>query len=461
MNRVSRRAWALVVLIVVLLGGMCFFLGEYVVNAETWVSHTASPHLHSSTGLGSGTVVDRSGVTLLTMGGSTAYADSASVRKATLHWLGDREGKISAPVVAGYADEMSRYNLLTGLYSYSGAQSGQIELTLSAKLQATALEAMGSSQGVIAVYNYKTGEILCAVTTPTYDPDDPPQITEEELESNEAYDGLYWNRFTRSTYIPGSIFKIVTTAAALETIDDIGEQTFECTGSVAYGPDLVTCERAHGTVELKTAMAKSCNCAYAQIAGLLGADTLETYARRFGITESLRFDGVTTQAGHFDLSEAAAVEVAWAAIGQYTDQVNPAQYLTLMGAIAGGGTAAEPYLVSRVTSGEDAVYRASSTMTGRVVSRETADALRELMANNVESTYGSYNFPGLTVCAKSGTSQVGGGQTSNALFSGFVADEEYPLAFIVVVENGGYGSSTCVPILSKVLAACKAEMDNY
>ena len=77
----------------------------------------------------------------------------------------------------------------------------------------------------------------------------------------------------------------------------------------------------------------------------------------------------------------------------------------------------------------------------------------------MESIYGDWNFPGMTVCAKSGTSQLGGGKTSNAMFAGFVADEEYPLAFIVVVENGGYGSTACVPVLSKVLAECKAVLD--
>jgi peptidoglycan glycosyltransferase len=77
----------------------------------------------------------------------------------------------------------------------------------------------------------------------------------------------------------------------------------------------------------------------------------------------------------------------------------------------------------------------------------------------VQVTYGAGNFPGLTVCAKSGTSELGGGKTPNAMFSGFVADEEYPLAFIVVVENGGYGSAACVPILSKVLAECRTVLD--
>ena len=460
MKRVAQRAWALVALLALLLGGAGFFVAEYAANASWWVSHTGSPHLSSSSGMSAGTVVDRSGVTLLTMGGGTSYAESAAVRKSMIHWLGDREGKILAPAVGEYTDEMSSYDIIGGLYSFSDVP-GQIELTLSASLQETALKAMGDNRGVIAVYNYKTGEMLCAVTTPNYDPDDPPQLTEEEQESNEAYDGLYWNRITRSTYSPGSIFKVATTAAALESIGDIQEQTFKCTGRVEYGPDAVTCEKVHGTVTLKQALAKSCNCAFAQIAQQLGKNKLEKYMEQFGVAKSLNFDGVTTRAGNFDLKGAADVEMAWAAIGQYTDLINPASYMTFLGTIAGGGTAAEPYVVSCVTRGDDTVYQARAKITDRTMSAETAEVLKELMANNVEVSYGSRNFPGLTVCAKSGTSQVGGEKTSNALFAGFVADEEYPLAFIVVVENGGYGASTCVPILSKVLAACKAELDNY
>ena len=88
-----------------------------------------------------------------------------------------------------------------------------------------------------------------------------------------------------------------------------------------------------------------------------------------------------------------------------------------------------------------------------------AALLGEYMANNVTQIYGAGNFPGLTVCAKSGTSELGGGKVPNAMFSGFVSDENYPLAFIVVVENGGYGAHTCVPILSAVLAECKAVLD--
>ena len=93
------------------------------------------------------------------------------------------------------------------------------------------------------------------------------------------------------------------------------------------------------------------------------------------------------------------------------------------------------------------------------MSAETAQILQQFMRNNVQVKYGAENFPGLTVCAKSGTAEVGGDKKPNAMFTGFVADEKYPLAFIVAVEEGGYGSHTCIPILKEVLQACVEAID--
>ena len=93
------------------------------------------------------------------------------------------------------------------------------------------------------------------------------------------------------------------------------------------------------------------------------------------------------------------------------------------------------------------------------MSSQTAQLLQVYLRNNVENIYGDDLFPGLTVCAKSGTAEVGGGRKPNAMFTGYVADEKYPLAFIVAIEDGGYGKQVCVPILSKVLAACKEALD--
>ena len=456
MNRVTKRASAILFLVIALVGGLMFFIYEYFTKADQWVVSVGSPHIYNSSNIGCGQVFDRSGVLLLDVTEKRTYASDQAVRLSTLHWLGDRNGSISAPAIAHYAKEMTGYNIVGGLYSYGG-EAGSAVLTLSSKVQATALKAMGDRKGTVAVYNYKTGEILCAVTTPTYDPDNVPDI---EGDTTGAYEGIYLNRFVQSSYIPGSIFKVVTTAAALDCVDDILDKTFTCTGLYEYGIDKVTCERAHGKLNLKEALARSCNCSFAQIAALVGADNMEKYVDKFAVVEPLTFDGVTTVAGNYDLTKAAPVELAWSAIGQYTDLINPCRYMTFMGMIAGGGEAALPYVVSHVTSEGEIAYEAEPVMTKRMLSEEVATTLQSYLRNNVVSIYGADKFPKqMNVCGKSGTSQLGGDQDPNAMFAGFVLDDKYPLAFIAVVENGGYGSSTCVPILSKVLSACKEVMD--
>ena len=455
MNRVSGRASAVILLILILVGGLGFFLYEYFTTADQWVISAGSPHVYNSSNIGCGQVVDREGELLLDLTASRQYAEDATVRMATLHWLGDRAGQISAPAVSHYAGALTGYDLINGLYSYGGS-GGQAVLTIASEVQKTALKALDGRKGTIGIYNYKTGEILCAVTSPNYDPDNVPDIAGD---TTDAYEGVYLNRFTQSTYVPGSIFKVATTAAALECVEDIQERTFKCTGTYAYGIDKVTCASAHGKQSIKTALANSCNCAFAQIVELIGKENMIKYVDQFRITEPVKFDGITTARGNYNVGSAAAVELAWSGIGQYTNLVNPCRYMTFMGAIAGGGRAAEPHLVAQVSAEGQVNYTADAVMTETLMSEETAEILINYMRNNVKNVYGAGNFAGLTVCAKSGTSQLGGGEVSNAMFAGFVTDEEYPLAFIVVVENGGYGSSTCVPILSKVLASCKAVMD--
>ena len=455
MNRVTKRTWIMGLFLLVLLGGMVFFLWEYVTQAGDWVVFSGSPHVYNNANIGCGTITDRSGEVLLDITDQRTYSSDAATRKSTLHWLGDRKGFISAGAVSHYAGKMAGFDLVSGIYSSSG-EGGQMTLTLSARVQNAALEAMAGRKGTVAVYNYKTGEILCAVTTPTYDPDNAPDIASD---TTGQYEGVYLNRFLQSTYPPGSIFKVVTTAAALDCVPGILDKTFTCTGTYAYGTESVTCEKAHGMLTLETALSHSCNCAFAQIAELVGKKNMVKYVEQFGVTDSLSFDGVTTAEGNYDISNTAPVSFAWSCIGQHTDLINPARYMTFMGAIAGGGVGAEPHLVARVSAGEEVTYEADTVKTDRIMSKEVAGQVRQFMRNNVRTIYGDGNFLGLNVCAKSGTSQLGGGQTSNAMFAGFVEDEAYPLAFMVVVENGGYGSATCVPVISKVFSVCKAVLD--
>ena len=455
MNRVTKRAGIMLIFVLLLVGGLGFFVWEFFTLSDQWVIFSGSPHVYENSSTGSGIVTDREGILLLDTRKDRSFSEDGKIRQAVLHWLGDRQGNIATRVMGDYVAEMSGFDHLDGVYAY-GDVAGEATLTISARVQTAALEAMAGRKGTVAVYNYRTGEILCALTTPTFDPDNVPNIG---ADTSGKYEGVYVNRFVHSAYIPGSIFKLVTTAAALETVEDITEQTFKCTGIYEFGVDKVTCERAHGSQDLKSALANSCNCAFAQIAQLIGADAMMDAVNRYGITAPVSFDGVTTIGGNYDVTDAAAVELAWSCIGQYTDQINPCRFMTFMGMIAGGGRAAEPHMVSEIRVGEEVTYRAETVMSEQILDEDTARILAGYMANNVQSVYGAGNFPGLTVCAKSGTSQLGGGKTSNAMFAGFVSDEEYPLAFICVVENGGYGASTCVPVLSKVLAACKAALD--
>jgi peptidoglycan glycosyltransferase len=127
--------------------------------------------------------------------------------------------------------------------------------------------------------------------------------------------------------------------------------------------------------------------------------------------------------------------------------------------VASGGNGVKPYVVSAITDGSEAVYTGRGVETGRIMSTQTAEILQSFLRNNVQNYYGEDAFPGLTVCAKSGTAEVGGDKRPNAMFTGFVADPEYPLAFLVAIEDGGYGRPVCVPILSQILQACKLEMD--
>ena len=110
MNRIFRRASALVLLILVLIGGMGFFIYEYVTKADSWVVSVGSPHVYNNTNIGCGTVMDRSGKTLLDLTEERVYAEDKTTRMSTLHWLGDRNGFINARAVSSYAGKMGRHS---------------------------------------------------------------------------------------------------------------------------------------------------------------------------------------------------------------------------------------------------------------------------------------------------------------------------------------------------------------
>lgn len=453
MKKVSGRAIFPLILAIVLLAGTVLLCVRYFAKADEWVTFSGSPHVYTGVNLDGGVVTDRDGTLLLDSTDGRTYSADAVTRTATMHLLGDRYGYIQAPLLGSFADDMIGFDKINGLYGAEGTEANAA-LTLSAAAQTAAYQALGNYHGTVGVYNYKTGEILCAVTSPSYDPDNMPDV---DADTSGAYDGVYVNRFFQAAYTPGSIFKIVTLAAAIETMPDWESLTFTCEGKTIIGGQEIICEGVHGTITLKQALAHSCNVAFGELAGKVGAKALMEYAEKLGLTESFACDGIPVKAGTVGLEDADAGDLAWAGIGQYTDQVNALTFLRAMGRIAGGGTGAEPYLMAKITRGEKTVYEAKTETSSRALKAETAAKLTEYLRNNVATMYGDWQFGGLNVCAKSGTAEHEG-ETADAMFAGFCVDENCPLAFVVFVENGGSGSAVAAPIAAKVLQVCAAEL---
>ena len=255
MKKLALRAYFALALAAVLAIGAFAFTISYFVKADDWVMFSGSPHVYSGANLSVGYVDDRDGTRLLDATDGRTYSDDAQTRAATMHLLGDRYGYIYAPLLGNFADKMIGYDKINGLYTlreeYSTAQ-----LSISAEVQKAALEALNGRRGTIGVYNYQTGEILCAVTSPSYDPDNMPDV---DSDTTGAYTGVYLNRFFDVTYTPGSIFKLVTAAAAIENIPDIDSQSFQCNGSSIIGGQKIVCEGVHGTIDFKNGLAHSCN----------------------------------------------------------------------------------------------------------------------------------------------------------------------------------------------------------
>lgn len=447
MRSISKRTYFALILSCLLLFGLVAFSIRYGLFADKWISFFGSSYVEAYGGTIK--IYDRKGNFLYSSADGASYSDDRDIRIATLHLLGDREGCIDDRIIPEYAKKTVSYDSLSGS---KVSEDSEITLTVISEAQAAAMNALSGRKGVVGVMNYKTGEILCAVTSPSFDPDNPPDSEEIDDES-----GIYINRFFYSSYTPGSIFKLLTTAAAIETDPELLDRTFTCTGARLYN---VTCPKAHGELTYREALAKSCNCAFSEIANTIGKDDLQTYSEKAGITGSLRFDGIVTKPGTFDVTNADANDLAWAGIGQYTNMVNPCEYLTFIAAIGNGGVKISPHIVQSVINGKEVVYSPSVAEQQRILESSTAEKLNSFMHYNAETVYNMSSFPqGLKICAKSGTAEVSDVKDNTATFAGFVDSEKYPLAFIIVVEEGRAGSNTCAPIAGEVISACVNAMN--
>ena len=443
MKKIEKRAIMCLLLAFVLLTGVGIFSYRYVAHGDDWASYEGNRDVYNEGDLSKGKLYDTNGTLLMqNTPDGMIFNDDASVRTALMHITGDKDNNISTGANRAFTDELIGYNLINGVYSLNNAGK-DVSLTLDANICATAYEALAGRSGTVGVYNYKTGEILCMVSSPTYDPVDPP---------SEPEDGVYINRFTSATFVPGSIFKLVTAAAAIENLDDAYTWEINCTGSVSYGGEYaVTDVSAHGTVDLEKALEVSCNCYFGQLAEKLGPDLLEKYTEKAGLMTSYDIDGIKTTEGTFDFPD-SGMNLAWTGIGQWEDMINPCSMMVYMGAIANGGEATHPNIVKPTTFMGKQIDKIT-TKTTNMIDSTTAASLTEMMANNVVSHYGSENVPGLSLCAKSGTAEVGDYKEPHAWFAGFLNDDSNPYAFIVLVENSGYGADVAGAVANTVMQA--------
>lgn len=433
MKKLERRAILFLLLAAALVAGLCLFMYRYITQGDDWVTQPYNTHLYSNGTQVAGTIYDVNGEMLISgEGNKVSFAKGSTVRKATAHAVGDPAGNVATGAINAYKDDLAGYNLITGTYRVSGKQKA-LTLTIDKDICETAYEALDGRKGCVGVYNYKTGEIICMVSAPSFDPKHMPKDPKE---------GTYVNKFLSATMIPGSIFKLVTSAAAIENYSGLDDWSTDCTGSKKYGGQRITCTYAHGHVNFKSALAHSCNVGFAELANKVGAGTMEDYVDKLGLTTSYDINGIHNAKGSFEFPAMDKLSLGWAGIGQWKDQLNPASMLVYMSAIATDGRGTVPNILHDGEPGE---------RTDQMIEESTAARLKKMMRNNVKKEYGEWNYPGLDIYAKTGTAEVGKGKEPNAWFTGFIDNEGYPYAFIVCVENGGTGSVVAGPVANSVM----------
>ncbi|TDE12661.1 peptidoglycan D,D-transpeptidase FtsI family protein [Jiangella asiatica] len=331
-------------------------------------------------------------------------------------------------------------------------RGGAVRLTIDPAAQQAAYDAMVAEgyKGAVVAIDVETGAILAAVSTPSYDPNamashsiEEQQAAREALEADPDNPDL--NRAFAQRLPPGSVFKLVTAAAALETGDfDAGT---EVPGPAQY--DVPLSDRdlpnqngeacADGTPTLIEALRDSCNTAFAYLGNEVGADALREQAERFGFgTQPLTNDDMNAATSVFP-SELDDALTAYSAIGQFEVAATPLQIAMVSAAIANDGVLMEPYLVHSVR-GPDLVSPIEQTEPEertRAVSPETAEQLTEMMVDVVENGTGqNAQIEGIQVAGKTGTAQTGREEDPPyAWFTSFAPADEPRVAVAVVIEE--------------------------
>lgn len=460
MKELRRNMRFIGTLVVVLFVGLAVWFAMTVfTQGSIWASDVRNNRLRATNSL-RGDITDRDGNVLATTAedGTRTYTENALARRALSQTVGDTAGMSGTGVETFYSATLldistSLLDRLSELFNRTRHVGSSVQLTIDGPLQAwIASEFPSGYRGAVCVTNYKTGEILAMVSLPNYDPYDLATRSDAGVE-----DTAFLNRCLQGLYTPGSVFKIVTLASALENDANVTGQRFVCGGTWEYEGGRIVCAggTSHGELDLKSAFKKSCNVTFGKLSYQLGLDRLRATAERFGFNENFKFGDFVVYNSSFPEQVSNMSGLVWAGIGQGEVLVTPLHMAMISGAVANGGAMMKPWLVRRVASASGATVSAGSpTVYRQVLSQDQAARIAEYMYETVRSgTATRAAVKGYTVCGKTGSAEISDDKTveTNAWFTGFLFDDAHPYAISVVIEGGGAGARMPSELAAKAL----------
>ena len=336
-------------------------------------------------------------------------------------------------------------------------QGNSVALTMDMDIQTTAGNLLGSAKGAIVVMEPSTGRTLALQAYPDFD----PNTVEAQWDTlKEDADSPLVNRATQGLYPPGSTFKTVTALAGMEYLSDWQSFQVECTGERVFQDKVIHCynNKVHGMVDMKSALAYSCNCYFAALADEIGAGKLAKTMRQVGMDADSRFELETSRNSIYLAKGATESELVETAIGQGRTGVTPLYMAMLASAFANDGMMMKPYIVDHVVypDGTETKNTVPEKLT-EICTAEEAAAIRDMMIGVVSGGTGTAAaINGVTVAGKTGTAENATGY-DHSWFIGFAPAENPKVAVAVVIENANYGSAT--PIAGKVMQAALAELE--
>lgn len=348
---------------------------------------------------------------------------------------------------------------------YIEPQDGStIRLTIDATIQEIVEKAMrecyevNKAQAVHAlVMDVYTGAVLAMCSKPDYDPNDPPR---EQL---DALQSLMRIRLISDSYEPGSTFKILTAAAALDSGVTTPEDGFYCSGKIKVDGDTIKCwGNPHKAETMAQALQNSCNPVFVELALRMGAQRFYQYLHAFGLGSKTNIDLQGEESGILiPVNSVKNVDLARIGFGQSV-AVTPIQMLTAACSVLNGGRLMRPYLLKEAVSPDGTVlYRTSPKVVSTPISEETSLTMRKLL-EDVVAVGGAKNarIPGYRIGGKTGTAQVykDGRIVRNVhigSFLGFAPADDPRIALLVIVDEADtpvdYGGTTAAPFARQIL----------